>query len=172
MRQVVRHVAGATAALVLALAWTGGNAAFAQGELTQVKLTEDAIKKYIAIQKQLAALPATGEKSEEKSRAEFEAVVKKNGFANAADFENVSGTISLVMSGLDQQGTQYTDPKKTMQADLEEIRKDTTMPEKEKKQHIDELTEAIKNTPDLQHKENIDLVKKHFKEIEGAQGTN
>jgi hypothetical protein len=33
---------------------------------------------------------------------------------------------------------------------------------------ISEMQEALKTTPPLQHKENIELVKKHYKAIEKA----
>ena len=51
---------------------------------------------------------------------------------------------------------------------IENLKKDKDIPDQERKTLIDELKEAIKTTPDVEHKENIALVKKHLKKIEQA----
>jgi len=177
MRQVVRHIAGVAAALMLGLAWVGGNdAAQGQtGDVKQIKLTEQMVKNFIAAQKELTAiadeLQKAGDKPDPKLQSKIDGIAKKNGFANFNDLDDVAANVSMVMAGLDPQSGEYTDPAESIKAEMAEIKKDTTIPEKDKKQMIDEMTEALKTTPPLQFKENIALIKKHHKEIEAALGT-
>jgi hypothetical protein len=72
------------------------------------------------------------------------------------------------MAGLDSQTGDFVDPVEALQKELEDVKKDESIPATDKKQLVDELTEAIKTTPPLQNRENIDVVKAHRAEIEQA----
>jgi len=82
--------------------------------------------------------------------------------------DDVAANISIVMAGLDTQTGEFTDPVEALQKELDDVKKDESIPDADKKQLVDELSEAIKTTPPLQNKENIEVVKTHRAEIEKA----
>ena len=158
-------IAGAALAL--------GFAAAAQAqEINQVKLTDKHIEGYIAAQKDLSGiaseLQAAGERPDAKLQAKLEDIAKKQGFANFAELSDVADNISLVMSGLDPQSGEFSDPVEMLKKEMAEVKADASIPEKDKKQMLDELSEALKSTPPLKFSENIATVKKHREAIEKA----
>jgi hypothetical protein len=72
------------------------------------------------------------------------------------------------MAGLDTESGNFVDPVEALRKQRDDVQKDKTIPDTDKKQLIDELTEAINTTPQLQYKENVDIVKAHRAEIEKA----
>src|SRR5260370_28305627 len=82
--------------LALALFYPG--AATAQ-EVKQIKLTEKQIQGFIAAAKDMAKLyeGADPNKPDPKVEAQAETVAKKNGFANLAEYDDVSTNISIIM---------------------------------------------------------------------------
>jgi len=163
---VARLAVGAALAFAVALAGLAGPAAAQEMRpIQQIKITDQHVTNYIAAQKDISALgpeyQVQGEKLDDKTQAKLEEISKKNGFANLEDFEKIAANIGLVMAGLDPQTGAFTDPVEALKKELEDIKKDASIPEKDKKQMVDELTDAIKSTPPLQFKENIDVVKKH-----------
>jgi hypothetical protein len=157
--------------LVLAGLWLSLTAASAQ-DVKQIKLTDTQVTNFIAAQGDLAAMAskiqAAGEKPDPALQAELEGIAKKHGFNDFAELDDVASNISIVMAGLDSQTGNFTDPVEALQKELEDVKKDESIPEADKKQLVDELTDAIKTTPPLQNKENIDIVKAHHADIEKA----
>jgi hypothetical protein len=137
-----------------------------------VQLTEKSVQGFIAAQKDLAAmaskLQAAGDKPDAKLQAELEGVATKNGFTNFADLDDTAANISMVMAGLDPQTGDYMDPVEAIKKEMDEIKKDDKIPEKDKKQMLEEMDQALKTTPPLQFKDNVAVVKKFQKEIEKA----
>lgn len=166
----IDRVAKALALLVAGL-WLSTSAVGAQ-EVKQIKLTEAQVTNFIKAQTDLAGvaskMQAAGETPDPELQKELEAIAKKHGFADFAELDDVAANISIVMAGLDTQSGKFTDPVDALQKELEDVQKDDSIPEADKKQLVEELTEAIKTTPPLEHKENIDLVKAHQAEIEKA----
>ena len=162
--RTVLVVAAALAASALTL-----GAAQAQ-EIKQIKLTETQVAGFVAAQKDLAAISskiqAAGEKPDAALQAELDGIAKKNGFGGFSELDDVAANISIVMAGLDPQTGNFTDPIEALKKELEDVKKDASIPDADKKQLVGELEEAIKTTPTLQNKENIDLVKAHRAEIE------
>jgi hypothetical protein len=113
-------------------------------------------------------LQAAGDKPDPKLQAELEGVATKNGFANFAELDDTAANISMVMAGLDPQSGEYVDPIEAIKKEMDEIKKDDKIPEKDKKQMLEEMDQALKTTPPLEHKENVTIVKKFQKEIEKA----
>lgn len=176
MRRMLHLAMVMLAAAGLAMASPGGRA-LAQagapaGDFKQIKLTEKSVQGFIAAQKDLAAmsaqLQAAGDKPDPKLQAELEAVATKNGFANFAELDDTAANISMVMAGLDPQSGEYVDPVEAIKKEMEEIKKDDKIPEKDKKQMLEEMEQALKTTPPLEHKDNVAIVKKFQKEIEKA----
>lgn len=143
----------------------------AEDQFKQVKLSDTMIKGFISAQKDMADLAQKSgsqpnEKPDPKVQAELDAIAKKHGFANFVEFDDVAFNISMVMGGLDPQSGAFTDPIASIKKEIEEITADKTIPEKDKKQMLDELAEALKNTPPLKFPENVEVVKKYRTEIE------
>ena len=141
-------------------------------DIKQLKLTDAQVTGFISAQKDLVAiaekLQAAGDKVDPKLQSELDAIAKKHGFTSFENLDDVAANISLVMAGLDPEKGTFTDPVDALKKELEEIKADATIPEKDKKQMIEELTEALKSTPPVQFKENVEVVKKHREAIEKA----
>ena len=144
--------------------------AVAEQDIKQIKLTEQQVSGFVSSQKDLAAIAskiqAAGEKPDAALQAELEGIAKKNGFATFAELDDVAANISIVMAGLDPQTGSFTDPIEALKKELDDVKADATIPDADKKQLVSELEEAIKTTPTLQNKENIEIVKAHRSEIE------
>jgi hypothetical protein len=169
MRNVFRSVVAGAALLALAVI---GPAHAQTQALKQIKLTDEQVVNFIASQKDLAAisskLQAAGEKPDPALQAELETIAKKHGFATFADLDNIAANISIVMAGLDPQTGDFVDPIDALKKELEDVKADSSIPDADKKALIDELNEAIKTTPPLEHKENVEIVKARRAEIEAA----
>ena len=158
--QVVYRVCAAFAVMVamVLVAYTP-SASAQQQDFKQIKLSEQQVKGFISAQKDIGAIAP-------KLQAELEGIAKKHGFQTFAELDDVAANISMVMAGLDPQSGEYTDPIDAIKKEIADIEKDQAIPEKDKKQMLEEMAEALKTTPPLQFKDNIALVKKFQKEIE------
>jgi hypothetical protein len=141
-------------------------------DVKQIKLTEDQVTHFIAAQADLAAIAskiqAAGEKPNPALQAELEVIATKHGFGNFAELDDVAANISIVMAGLDSGTGNFVDPVDALKKERDDVQKDSSIPDADKKQLLDELNEAIGTTPKLQYKENVDIVKAHRAEIEKA----
>ena len=160
-----------SAVFALGLVQLPAQGSAAEEQFKQVKLSEQMVSGFIAAQKDMAdfaqksnAQPS--EKPDPKVQSELDAIAKKHGFANFVEFDDVAFNISMVMGGLDPQSGTFTDPIAAIKKEIEEITADKSIPEKDKKQMLDELAEALKNTPPLKFPENVELVKKFRTDIE------
>ena len=163
----------AVAALLCGLALTGAAAQSTAepADFKQVKLDNKMVESFITAQKDIADFaqknPAQqGDKPDPKVQAELDAIAKKHGFANFAEFDDVGFNITMVLSGIDKDSGKFTDPIVSIKQEIEEITADKTIPEKDKKQILDELNESLKNTPPLQYPENVEVVKLYREKIE------
>ena len=172
--RVMSKVFMAVAAVIgLALAGPALAQAPAGGEqpFKQIKLSDAQIKGFISAQKEMAVLAQKqggqpSDKPDPKIQAELDAIAKRHGFKDFVDFDDVAFNISMVMGGLDPQTGGFTDPIASIKKEIEEIKADKSIPEKDKKQMLDELAEALKHTPPMQYPENVNIVKKYRGEIE------
>jgi hypothetical protein len=145
----------------------------AQGEqnFKQIKLTGKLIESYISAQKDMADFARQNQaqptdKPDPKIQAQLDELAQKHGFAGFAEFDDVAFNVSMVMAGLDPQTGNFTDPIAEIKQEMEDIRVDKSIAEKDRKQMLDELSEALKNTPPLQYPENVEMVKQYRERIE------
>jgi hypothetical protein len=144
----------------------------AQVEATQIKLTEKHVEGFIAAQKDMSAVvekrqgAAFSDRANAKYEAELEAVTRKHGFKNFAEYETVAANISMVMAAIDPQTKVFTDPQTAIKKELEDVSADKTIPGDEKKQLLEELNEALKLAPSIQFPTNIELVRKYYDKID------
>jgi hypothetical protein len=155
------------AAFAVALACLAGLAS-AQAPVKQIKLTEKQIEGFISAHKDMAEAfeKTTGEKSDAAMQAQLDTIAKKYGFKDHNEYDEVASNIAMVMFGIDPQTKQFTDPPTLAKRELDEAMADKTLPEKERKQLVEELTEQLKAVQPIQHPGNVDLVKKYYDKIE------
>ncbi|WP_295556595.1 hypothetical protein [uncultured Hyphomicrobium sp.] len=156
-------------AFVAGVAFAGALGARAQ-EFKQIELTDQMVANFIAAQKDFAPLASKlvegGESPDAALTKQLEDIAKKHGFASFAEFEDVGANITVVLDGLDRASGTFTDPVEKMKKELEDIKADDSIPAEDKKLAVDDLTQEIAQSQPLQHKGNIDVVKKHVAEIE------
>jgi hypothetical protein len=141
-----------------------------QGQLKQIKLTEKQVRDFISAQKQLAPLASklesAGDKPDPALQKQIEQITKSNGFSTLDEFDDVAANISLVLGGLDPQSGQFTEPPDQLRKDIEELKQDKQMSQKDKDQALAEMQAALKSAAPLQFKENVAVVKKYQKELD------
>ena len=174
-------MSAASAALVPAgpaLAQTKDNAAGVDAEPKQVPLTQKQVDGVIGAQKEIHAIEAKvpdkdADKDDPKVNAAIAAAVKKNGFNSMEDFANTSFSIGMVLAGVDPQTKQYVGPDAVTKKQMAEIQADKTMSAKDKKDALDELSAAAKQTPTVKPIEgNIALVSKNYDALNAALQTD
>jgi hypothetical protein len=161
------------AALVaVALTTHVSGAATAQQSVKQIQLTDKHIEGFIAAQKDMATvaekMQGNSDKPDPKVQAELEEIAKKHGFGSFQEYDDVAANISMIMAGIDPQSKAFTEPKIAIQKEIDEVSNDKSIPEKEKKQMMDELNEALKSAQPIQFPANIELVKKYWEKIDAV----
>lgn len=168
MYRMLRLIA-ATTAIAFASFRTSASA---NPETLQIELTEKQIEAFIAAQKGLSAVvekmqgAAFSDPAQAKYEAELERIVRKQGFKNFAEYEVVSANISLVMAAIDQQTKAFSDPHAAIKKEIENVRVDKTLPDRQKKQLLLELNEALKSVQPIEFPTNIELVRKYYDKID------
>ncbi len=170
MQQVLRVVIAAFAAVAL-VHFAG--AAAAQAPLKQIRLSEKQVLGFIAAQKDMAALAekmqgSTADQPDPKLQAEFEAIAKRHGFKDFAEYDDVAANILMVMAGIDPKTKKFTDPQTAIKKEIAEVTADKTIPEKDKKDMLKELEEALKTAQPIQYPSNVELVTKYYDKIDAA----
>jgi hypothetical protein len=140
----------------------------------EVALTQKQIDGVIAAQPQMQAieskLPQGAEdKPDPKIEAKLEGVAKKNGFSGLGEYSDVSSSIGVVMAGIDPETKSYVGPQAVIKKQMAQVKADTSMPPKEKKEALDELSAALQpgNAP-KPSQNNIDLVTKNFDKLNSS----
>jgi hypothetical protein len=144
----------------------------ADGSFSQIKLTEEQVKNFLAAQPDLIAMD---EKLEEVDgeptpamEAELDAMATKHGFEDFEELNTVSANVSLVMAGMNPETGEFIQPKEAFKKELDDIKADDSIPAADKKELVEELTEAIETTPSVEHMENVELIKANREAIEKA----
>ena len=153
-------------ALALALAVLQAGAANAQ-ELKQIKLTEKQIQGFIAAQEEMSKVyeGTSPDKPDAKLDAQAEAIAKKNGFVSLDEHSIVTVNILMIMSGIDPQTKEFTEPPEQIRRDIAAVKAEKSIPEAEKKQVLAQLEAALKNARPIQFKENVALVLKYYDKL-------
>ncbi|MBY0383040.1 MAG: hypothetical protein K2W78_14120 [Xanthobacteraceae bacterium] len=145
----------------------------AQDQMRQVQLTEKQIQNLLASQQDMNAitdkLPEdAGDKPDPKVQAQLEAVAKKHGFADYDEYGDVIANVSLVLSGIDPKTKGFTEPPIVLKKQIDDIKADKNMPEKDKKAALADLTETLKYTSNVQYPDNVTLVTKYYDQLNAA----
>ena len=140
-------------------------------DVKQIKLTEKQVQSFIAAQKDVGPIlekiqGATSDQLDPKLQAQLEAAVKKNGFKDMAEYDDVAANISMIMAGFDPQTKTFTDPLVAIKKEIADVTADKSMAAEEKKQALEELNEALKATQPIEFPSNIELVKKYYDKLD------
>jgi hypothetical protein len=166
----------AAAAALGLLAFSGLAQAPKEGEseqgFKQMKLTEKQIMGFISAQKQMAPLSSKleGDKVDPAVQSQLEKIAKSNGFSSLDELSDVGANISMVLSGLDPKTGQFTELPELIKRDIEELKQNKEMSQKDKDEALADMQEALKTAAPLQFKENIALVRKYQKELDQVLG--
>lgn len=137
----------------------------------QIKLTDAHIKGYVKVAPELMAVFEKLDQAEGKpSKAvedQLKSLANKGGFASFAELEDVVANISFIMSGMDEDG-KFQEPVELLKEELAEIKADSELSAKEKKEIVESIEESIARTPKLKYSENVTLVAKYQKELAAA----
>jgi hypothetical protein len=125
----------------------------------QIKLTERQVEGFIAAQKRMVAARA---------EAELEAIAKEHGFAGLDEIDDVEANIVLLMSAIDPGTRAFSEPPILIKRRIDEVTADTSMPEAERKQVLQELTVALRSARSIQFPDNVELVKKYYDRLQTA----
>jgi hypothetical protein len=74
----------------------------------------------------------------------------------------------LVLDGLDPKSGQFTEPPEMIRKEIENLKQDKQLSQKDKDEALAEMQEALKTAKPLQFKENVALVKKYQNDLEAA----
>jgi hypothetical protein len=108
------------------------------------------------------------DKPDPKLEGQLEAVAKKYGFANIAEYDSVAENISLLMSCIDPKTKAFSEPKVALQKQIDEIKADKTIPEPQKKEILADLNEQLKTAEPIKFPSNVELIKKYFDKLDSA----
>jgi hypothetical protein len=150
----------------LALALFHNDPATAQ-EVKQIKLTEKLIQNFMAAYEDMAKLydGADSDKPDPKVEAQAAGLAKKNGFTSLAEYDDVSTNITMIMSGIDPQTKNFTQPPEQIKQDIAALRADKSVAEADKQEGIAQLETALKIAKPIQFRENIALVLRYFDQL-------
>ena len=142
--------------------------------LKQITLTDQQIDGVIAAQKEMDAITEKLPENtapDQKMLSQLDGVAKKHGFASYDDYSNVVDNVSLVLSGFDPTSKKYVGSEAVINAQITQIKADKKMSEKDRKEALSELDEALKSPPPaLENKANIFLVTKYYDKLMGVFG--
>jgi hypothetical protein len=191
MREFIRPVAAALtiACLAASIAVISSTDALAQGKMApaqaapqqpppvkQMALTEKQIQGVLAASKDMDAITAKlpeNAQPDAKAMAQMDAVAKKNGFASADEYNDVTDNIGMVMSGIDSTTKKYVGNEAVIKAQIAEVQADKKMSPKDKKEALADLNDSLKNpAPAIQNKGNIDLVMKYYDKLAATMQTD
>src|SRR5688572_29317637 len=147
----------------------------AQDAFNQLQLSDKHIQGFIAAQADITQFiernPAQeGTAPTDKQQAELDTIAKKHGFKDYTEYDDVAYNISVILSGIDPDTGKYTDPIELIKKEIADITADTQIAAAEKKQMLDELNDALKNTPPVKFPANVAVVSKHRAALEKALG--
>jgi|SRR5688572_30463165 hypothetical protein len=162
-------------ALALALAGAllvlqPGDTTLAQEAIKQLELSAKQVEGFIAAQKDLAELAKKMEatKSDQpdpKAQAEVEAIAKKHGFKDFADYDDVGSNIDMILANIDADTKKFVPPQETLKKEIASVTADKSIAEPERAKLLEELNDSLKTAPKVEHPANIPLIEGLFDKL-------
>ncbi|MFL6799933.1 MAG: hypothetical protein ACJ8F3_21285 [Xanthobacteraceae bacterium] len=168
MRQALSLLLAGVVAALLALVSPGA----AQPASRQIRLTEKQVLGFIAAQPDMTALirKTQGLAGDRPSQlqAELQTIAKRHGFKDLKEYDDVVANITMVMTGIDQQTKEFTEPGVVLKQEIEALSADNSVPDTEKVEFLEELKEALRAAVPVEFPGNIELVRKHYDRLDAA----
>ena len=143
--------------------------ALAQQPPSQIPLTAKQIEQYIAAFKELTPLfeklDQAGGKPDAKLMGQVQAAVKKYGFKDLDEYDQVVVSIVAVLDGIDPKTRQYSDPIAAIKKEIAAVQADKAMSAAERKKALESLNAELSEVQPVQHPANIQLVLKYFDKL-------
>jgi hypothetical protein len=143
--------------------------AHAQQPPQQVQLTAKQIEQYIAAFKELTPLfeklDQAGGKPDPKLIAAVTGAVKKYGFKDLDEYDQVVVSIVAVLDGIDPKTRQYTNPIESIKKEIAAVQADKTMKPADRKKALEALNAELGEVQPVQHQGNIALVIKYYDKL-------
>ena len=138
---------------------------------TQIKLSENQIQRFIAAQDDMSLLvekmdAGSLEHANTEYDAKLDAITKKHGFKNLAEFDRVATNVSIIMAGIDPETKVFTEPQLAIKKEIEDVSADKSISPREKSEMLEQLNEAFKAAEPIRFPANIELAKKHYDKLE------
>ncbi len=142
-------------------------------ELKQVALTDKQVQGLLDSQNEMDAITSKlpddpSKPPDAKTMAALEAVAKKYGFANYAEYGNVAANIDMLLDGFDPKTKKFIGIEASLKSQIAMIQADSKMPAKDKQEALDELNDSLKNAPKIQFPANVDIVAKYYDKLNDA----
>jgi hypothetical protein len=142
----------------------------AQESIRQIELTTKQVEGFIAAQKDLAELAKKmeGTKAEQpdpKAQAEVEAIAKKHGFKNFADYDDVGSNIDMILAGIDADTKKFVPPQESLKKEIESVSADKSLAAADKAKLLEELNDSLKTAPAIQYPSNVTLIERYFDKL-------
>ncbi len=139
--------------------------------LKQIALTDKMIQNALAANTEINPIlekVPDDTQPDPKVLAQLDAIAKKHGFADYAEYDSVTENISLVMSGFDPETKKYVGQEAVLKKEIAQVQADKTMPAKDKKETLSELNDALKSITPIQFPGNTELVAKYIDKLLAA----
>jgi hypothetical protein len=138
--------------------------------LKQIELTDKQINSLLAAQKEMDAfadkLPAgAADKPDPKAQAQFEAIARKNGFADINDYGLVYDNVSFVMSGIDPKTKAFIQPSEALKKQIAAVQADAKIPARDKKAMLDDMAATLATVEPVKFPGNVTLVTKYYDQL-------
>lgn len=138
--------------------------------LKQVVLTESQIKGLLAAENDIKEItdkaPENIDQLSAETTAKVDAVARRNGFSNYAEYLSVSENVGLVVSGIDPVTKKHIGREAVIRAKIARIKADKRMSAEDKKELIDDLNSDLQFPPErIQNKGNVNLVVKYYDKL-------
>lgn len=142
-------------------------------QMKQLPLTEKQIQSLLVAQKEMDEITdklpdSSADKPDPKVQAQLDGVAKKNGFASYDEYGDVAANVSLVLSGIDPKTKAFTEPPVVLKKQIADMTADPKVSDKDKKEALVEMNEALKYTSNVQYPANVALVTKYFDKLSAA----
>ena len=137
--------------------------------MKQIALTDADVMGYLQAAAKLAKVAEKVEKADgkvgAKVKAELETIAKASGFGSYDELQVAAENISFVLSGMDDQSGKFREPSELLKLDLEDVKADKSMKKNERTETIADIEEQLANTPKLEQRGNIAVIRKHLKAL-------
>ena len=137
----------------------------------QIQLTPKHVEQYLAAFKELSPLfeqlEKAGDKPDPKLMGQVNGTVRKFGFKDLEEYDNVAVSIVAVLDGIDPKTKQYSDPIALIKKEIAAVQADKKMNPAERKKALESLNAELSEVMPVQYPGNIQLVLKYYDRLAG-----